>query len=101
MARRAANDNYESDIEEEEAAAQQQQQQDEAAGGEEATAALRVLADTEKKLKELQEQEERLKVGLVQPATASHSTVLCSAVPPVVAPILTVAVAVCAHRTKV
>lgn len=69
MARRAANDNYESDIEEEEAAAaqQHQHQQDEAAGagGEEATAALRVLAEAEKKVKELQDQEERLKVGAV------------------------------------
>jgi hypothetical protein len=74
MARRAANDNYESDVDEEEAAAQQkqQQQQDDATGGEEASAALRVLAEAEKKLKELQDQEERLKVGLAQLASASH-----------------------------
>ena len=65
MARRAADANYDSDLEEEEQqeAAQQQQREQEAAGGEEAAAAMKVLAETEKKLKELQEQEERLKVG--------------------------------------
>jgi uncharacterized protein (DUF3084 family) len=66
MARRAADGNYESDIEEEEAAAQQEaQQQSEAAGagGDEAAVALKVLAEAEKKLKKLHEQEERLKVN--------------------------------------
>jgi hypothetical protein len=65
MARRAADDNYDSDLEEEEQqeAAQQQQKEQEGAGGEEAAAAMKVLAEAEKKLKELQEQEERLKVG--------------------------------------
>jgi hypothetical protein len=65
MARRAADANYDSDLEEEEQqeAAQQQQREQEAAGGEEAAAAMKVLAEAEKKLKELQEQEERLKVG--------------------------------------
>lgn len=65
MARRAATNNYESDVKEE-----QQEQAERAAAAEaeaegcseEAAAALKVLAEAEKKLKELHEQEVRLKV---------------------------------------
>lgn len=65
MARRAAANDYESDVEEEQQEQEERTAAAEAAAegcSEEAAAALKVLAEAEKKLKELHEQEVRLKV---------------------------------------